>query len=138
VPGAYTVRVTAGGATAESALQVLEDPRIEVDPAVRAAWTSTLLELAELGRRARELASRAQARVERMEGDAGGGPALAKARDLARETGELRSRLESLRDAAEGWVGPLSADQEGQRSFLSGMLETLGAELEAAATPGGG
>jgi hypothetical protein len=49
----------------------------------------------------------------------------AKVRDLRRETGELTSRLARLHGGAEGWVGPLSADEASQKTFLTNMLETL-------------
>jgi hypothetical protein len=132
------VRVSAGGGTAEAPLEVLEDPRLEVEPAVRAAWAATLLDLFELTRRAAQVAERAEARVERLEGEDRDRPGLAAARNLARETDELRSRLQRLRSAVEGWVGPLTADQESQRAFLSQMLETLAGEMREAEGAAGG
>ena len=55
----------------------------------------------------------------------------AELRDLAREAGELENRLGRLQGSAQGWIGPLSADQASQRAFLTAMLETLRAEWNA-------
>lgn len=55
----------------------------------------------------------------------------AQLRDLAREAGELASRLGRLQGSAQGWIGPLSADQASQRAFLTDMLQTLRAEWDA-------
>ena len=52
-------------------------------------------------------------------------------RDLARKTGELSSRLNRLYDSIQSWIGPLSADQDGQRRFLTEMLGKLREEWEA-------
>jgi photosystem II stability/assembly factor-like uncharacterized protein len=132
VPGTYTVVVTADDAVSRGSIEVREDPRIEVDAATRAAWTATLLELGTLVREASELVRRASAVLRAFEeAPATGAEALAQARDLGRETGELRSRLARLRGAAEGAVGPLTADERRQRTFLTTMLATLSREVAA-------
>ena len=46
-------------------------------------------------------------------------------RDMERTTGELSSRLNRLYGSIQGWVGPLAADQEAQRLFLTDKLEEL-------------
>ena len=46
-------------------------------------------------------------------------------RELERSTGELSSRLNRLYGSIQGWVGPLAADQEAQRLFLTDKLEEL-------------
>ena len=56
----------------------------------------------------------------------------AKVRDLEREAQELGGRLASLSGSAQGWIGPLSADQTSQRAFLTEMLQTLRTEWSAA------
>ena len=48
VPGSYTVRLDAGGRSYEQSVEVREDPRLEIAPAERRAWTETLLEIADL------------------------------------------------------------------------------------------
>ncbi len=133
IPGDYTVQVTAGGASsATMSLDVQEDPRIDVDPATRAEWTTTLLELSTLARDAAALAQRTSDMVEALDEDPSGVDAavLAKARDLRRETSELRSRTGRLRFSVEGWVALPSADQSSQHRFLSEMLATLSGEVD--------
>jgi photosystem II stability/assembly factor-like uncharacterized protein len=136
VPGLYTVRLTAGETTSEQVVRVREDPRIQVDPLVRRQWTETLLDIASTLARTQAVAEEVSEVRERIEsGDAEAPPAVqAKVRDLARELAELRSRVARLLSNAEGWVGPLSADDASQRAFFESMLGAL--EQEWTATRG--
>jgi hypothetical protein len=135
VPGLYTVRLTAGGVVSEQVVRVKEDPRIDVDPLVRRRWTERLLALGDLASQAQSLARDVSRAAQRLDDE--GNPLRvdadleAKLRDLERETQELASRLSRLRGAAEGWVAPLSADQQSQRTFLTRMLATLTEEWRA-------
>ncbi len=129
VPGTYTVRLTAGGVTTEQPLTVREDPRIDVDPTTRAQWTAQLVERTRLGIRAIEFANRVGRMAEGLE-DGTPDDLRAAVGDLLREAGELRSRANRLR-SAEGWVGPLSADEVALEAFVAEMLDTLTAEADA-------
>ncbi len=129
VPGTYTVRLTAGGATSEQVVAVREDPRIDVDPTTRAQWTAVMLERARLGIRAQELAGRVGGMAEGLDDD-DDDDLRAAVTTLAREANELRSRAARLR-GAEGWVGPLAADEISQQRFVEEMLATLEAEADA-------
>ena len=126
VPGLYTVRLEAGGATSTRVVRVKEDPRIEVDPAIRAAWTATLMDITDLLLEAQRTAREVEQATERL--DDAPEAVAAKVRDLDREFDELTSRIAGLRGNAEDWVGPLSADDASQRSFFEDMLETLRSE----------
>ncbi len=130
VPGVYTVRLEAAGETHEQTVRVKEDPRIDVEPSVRARWTQALLDisstLAESRALGREVGAAARA-LTSGERTASGTDA-AKVLDLDRELGELTSRLARLRSSVEGWVGPLSADHASQQVFLEGMARTLADE----------
>jgi hypothetical protein len=136
VPGLYTVRLAVGDEVHRQSLRVSEDPRIDVDPLVRRQWTEMLLDLGEAVSEARSL-SREIAQVARRL-DAENDPLVlgaqleAKVRDLEREAQELGGRLASLSGSAQGWIGPLSADQTSQRAFLTEMLQTLRTEWSAA------
>jgi photosystem II stability/assembly factor-like uncharacterized protein len=135
VPGLYTVRLTANGVTSERTVRVKEDPRIQVDPLVRRQWTRALVEIGRTRAAAQTLAREVGGIVRRLNGE---GEALevsdeveAKVRDLARETQELAGRVARLGGSAQGWVGPLSADQASQKAFFERMLATLLAEWDA-------
>jgi len=52
-------------------------------------------------------------------------------RSMAREAQELSGRMSRLYGSAQGWVGPLSADQASQQAFLTDMLATLTAQWGA-------
>ncbi len=133
VPGLYTVRLRAGGATSEQVVRVKEDPRIEVEPRIRAQWTATLLEITATLVEAQGLSSEVEEAVERIdEGEVDPSDAVeAEVRDLSRELDEVASRLSGLMRNAGDWVGPLSADDASQKAFLEGMLATLRAEWRA-------
>jgi hypothetical protein len=130
VPGVYTVRLMAGGETTEQTLAVHEDPRIEVDPAVRRAWTETLLELSTLSLEVQALADRVEEAADGLDDD-DVSPRATALRVLARETSELNRRARRLSFSPQGWVGPLSADERALRDFVRRMLATLSSEASA-------
>ena len=133
VPGTYTARLSVAGAGAEPAQQfeVREDPRLNVTPGTRAAWTATLLELADLAARAvGELNAVEDALDDIADDDPS--PRAAKLRDLAREFGELTSRIGRLAGDVEGVVAPLTQDQRSRRDFYVEMLDVLSGEAEGA------
>jgi hypothetical protein len=133
VPGLYTVRLIAGGVTSEQVVRVKEDPRLEVDPLIRARWTETLQEITATLAQAQELARTAAQAARRLQAGEAQAPraTLAKVQDMDREFGELVSRLSGLRGDAEDWVGPLTEDQSSQKAFFEQMLETLRTEWQA-------
>lgn len=132
VPGPYTVRLTVGSDVMEQMVSVKEDPRIDVDPLVRRQWTETLLEIGELRAEVQKLAQEVGS-VQRAVDDGErelSADVEAKVRDLTREASELMSRVARLQGSAGGWVGPLSEDQESQRSFFEEMFRTLTREWD--------
>ncbi len=124
VPGIYTARLEAAGAVSAQQMTVREDPRINASAGVRAAWTATLLELAEArGRAAGELERIGEALEGVAEDESS--PRATKLRDLQREFGELVSRIGRLAGEVEGVVAPLTQDQRSRRDFYMEMLEVL-------------
>jgi hypothetical protein len=121
VPGTYTVTVTSGGHSARTTLEVREDPRLQVAPALRAAWTASLQELATLRRDAQALATRS-ANAARQATDAD----RARLEEHRRETGELAARANRLYGEVRGAVGPLTAQQRSQLAYYREMLGVLG------------
>ena len=110
VPGTYTARLQAAGVESAHRFPVRDDPRLDVAPDVRAAWTATLLELANArARAAAELSGIEEALEGVAEDDMG--PRATKLRDLQREFGELASRIARLAGDVEGVVAPLTLDQ---------------------------
>lgn len=133
VPGVYTVRLTAGAATTEQVVRVKDDPRLELDPLVRARWTRDLLEISADLARAQQAAREVAQTVRRLDAREvrGSRSDEAKVRDLGRELAELSSRLSGLRGSVEGWTGPMTSDQASQKTFLARMLESLDGEWQA-------
>ena len=111
MPGEYTVRLTASGKTLEQKLRVLEDPRIQVTPEERQAWTDALLDIADTYRGASALATE-----------------LAKpnaSSDLRRLARELQSRIVTLYRAVGDSTGRPTADQQSQAQFYKTELASL-------------
>jgi len=131
VPGTYSVRLELGDITREMPLLVREDPRLAVDPQVRARWTADLLALAGFGAEVGEGADSMEELLDSLEERENVPPALkTHARDLMRQWEELGSRTRRLQGEVEGWVGPLTRQQGSQWAFYREMLDTLKGETD--------
>ena len=117
-----------------STVEVREDPRNDFDAEIRAEWTETLLGVWGTVGAAQRLSGEVRAMTRRL--DAGTdrldvSEALEdRLRDMERSTGELSSRVSRLYGSLQGWVGPLAADQEAQRVFLTDKLDELSQRWE--------
>ena len=129
LPGRYTVRLNAGGLVAEKPMVVRPDPREDVEDAVRVTWTEELFNIQLLEVAAGRLADRAEELAERL--TAADSRNAADARDLERQSVELRSRLRRLAGSVSSRVGPLTGDEEAQAAFFAGMLQTLTRQVDA-------
>jgi hypothetical protein len=131
VPGVYTVRLEVGESLGETPLEVREDPRIQVAPGIREAWTEELLALGELARAAAEGADSLRAIARRIEGETRFSETLGGwAADLQRQWNELRTRTRGLIRDVESWVGPPTRDQISRKGYYLEMVETLQRETE--------
>jgi photosystem II stability/assembly factor-like uncharacterized protein len=111
MPGEYTIRLTVSGKTLEQKLRVAEDPRIQMTPTERQAWTDTLLDIAEMYRGTAALV----AELSKPE-------APPELRRIARE---LQSRTVTLYRAVGDSTGRPTADQQSQAQFYKTELESL-------------
>lgn len=103
-PGTYTVRLTAGGVTSETRMEVRDDPRVDVPAADRAAWTSMLTDIAAAYRRAATAAAAVAART----------GASAEHQRLARL---LPGRISGLYAEVGRYAGRPTADQRAQLAY---------------------
>jgi hypothetical protein len=103
MPGEYTIRLSTGPLVITRTVTVREDPRVEVTPAQRKAWTDTLLKLAEMVRAAGTMTDNAT----------GAERAFAQ---------ELQTRLRTLYSAVSGATGELTADQRAQMEYFGRLL----------------
>ncbi|MGW8268631.1 MAG: WD40/YVTN/BNR-like repeat-containing protein, partial [Longimicrobiales bacterium] len=135
VPGTYSVRLELGEETREIPLVVREDPRLDVDPLVRARWTADLLALAGLGAEVGAGAESMEELLTTVEEREDVPPALeSQARELMRQWEELSSRVRRIQGEVEGWVGPLTEQQGSQWAYYREMLETLRGETDTLGT----
>ena len=114
-PGAYTVRLVAGGTTLEQKVEVKDDPRIEVLPADRKLWTDFHTLVAGAIRQFAPVADKVQ---KAPAGDA-------QMTDLKRQSRELLSRLTSLYGATGRFVGRPTAEQQSEFKFYQEMMTRL-------------
>ena len=134
VPGTYTARLAASGTESVQRVVVRDDPRLNAEPDTRAAWTATLLELADASVRAASELSRIEDALEDVPA-ADTRPRAIKLRDLAREFGELVSRIDRLSGDVEDVVAQLTQDQRSRRDFYVEMLELLTGEAAEVEDP---
>jgi len=129
VPGSYSITVEVGGHSSSQGVLVLEDPRTEATEDVRTAWTAELLDIAHLSREVDAWNDRAQRELRALDDDADSHEWSA---DMARQFGELRSRVRRLYGSAQGVVAPLTTDQQSQLRYYREMAAVLMRELGAA------
>lgn len=131
VPGTYLARVEVDGTVSETPVEVREDPRIQVEPAVRRQWTADLLTLNALAAESAEGAREMRNVAERVGEEVTFQEALSTwSEDLVRQWNELSSRTRGLAREVEGWVGPLTSDQVSRRDYYQEMVGTLGREMQ--------
>ena len=111
VPGTYTVTLTVDGKAFTKTVQVSDDPRLTVAPAVRAEWTATLRKIGDLHRGVSQL-------VDAARPGATGPSADAASRERLRVVRELQTRVATLYRAVAGATAPLTADQKKQLAFF--------------------
>ena len=115
LPGVYTVRLVAGGKTAEQKVEVKDDPRLDAIPADRKLWSDFQMQVAAAIRQFAPIADKVQ---KAPAGDA-------QMTDLKRQSRELMSRLSGLFGATGRWVGRPTADQQSEFKFYQEMVVKL-------------
>jgi photosystem II stability/assembly factor-like uncharacterized protein len=116
-PGTYTIRLAAGAKTLEQKVEVREDPRIDLAPADRKAWTDAQLQVVALIRTFAPVNDRIQQL-----------PATApNAADLKRQSRELLSRLGGLYGDFGRWTGAPTRIQQSEMKYYAEMVQKLSA-----------
>jgi photosystem II stability/assembly factor-like uncharacterized protein len=103
LPGTYTLRMSVGGVQRTQTVRVMDDPRINVTPVVRAQWSADLTRIADVYRTAVE---------------------LNRGKNSA-ETRELLRRVSGLYSAVSGWTGPMTSDQTAQLQYFRRKIAEL-------------
>ncbi|MBO6573825.1 MAG: hypothetical protein JJ896_00290 [Rhodothermales bacterium] len=128
LPGQYRVRLTLAGEVFEQPLTVMEDPRLEVDPAVRSDWTETQFAIGDLWNtvaRDAEFVVHTEAYLSSLGDAVRASSERSEIAELSRKYQELMSRVRSLYGQVGGWTGPMTADQESMFAYYSEMLGRL-------------
>jgi hypothetical protein len=117
VPGVYTVRLVAGGATMEQKVEVKDDPRLDALPVDRKVWSDFQMQVAAAIRQFAPVADKVQK-----------APAAdAQLTDLKRQSRELMARLTRLFGETGRWVGRPTADQQSEFTFHQEMVAKISA-----------
>jgi photosystem II stability/assembly factor-like uncharacterized protein len=132
MPGTYTIRLQVGDQRHEQTVEVLEDPRMEVEEAARQTWTDTLLELAKMYTSANELVRSVVAVEDRLEQiESSPEAAAVEAMELRRLTFELRRRIGGLHRSISGWTGVPTAGQKAQKAYLTDAMSRIRPRVQA-------
>jgi photosystem II stability/assembly factor-like uncharacterized protein len=115
LPGTYTVKLDAGGATTTQKVVVKEDPRLTVSRVDRAAWTSFQRDIAKL---VVEFAPAAEKARKSTPSDSAG-------KDIKRQAQELTARVGTLYSATAKWTGKPTADQKSQLAYYQQMAKEI-------------
>lgn len=130
LPGDYTVRLAVGGRRQERRVQVLDDPRIEVEEQERRRWHATMVLLAETIREHGTTVTAVTAVRQRLDSlpdaaRARHSEVVAEVAELLPLLTELHSRLRRLYNRVEEWPGELTADQRAQLSYFRDWMRRL-------------
>jgi hypothetical protein len=130
MPGEYVVRLSVNGRSYERRLQVLNDPRIEVDRATLQGWHDTLRLLAQTIREFAPVADSVagvRARLDSLTGEQQriNRNLAGEIREVHRLAQELRDRLIRLYDQIQDWPGNLTADQRTQVAYYREFMTRL-------------
>jgi len=141
VPGAYTVNVAVGGASAQQIVEVREDPRITVGVDERAAWTAACREAATLWGRSDTANKRLSAIKKQLEEQKTSLGKDDKApEELRKAVGALLERVTELgkkltRPRPMGFAGASLADEPDPLVGRTRGLYTALSSVTAAPTP---
>lgn len=134
-PGLYRVELSVGEETLTTNLSIVDDPRLDLDLAVRKAWTATLFEIGDLYSRivkdtktARPLKWKAEklkkqgAKINEIASD--------EIFEINRMYDELLSRTAGLYRSVGNWMGPMTGDQQSQLNYYSEVQKELSQRME--------
>lgn len=130
LPGTYTVRLTVGDKRLEQPVQVLEDPRIEIDDATRREWHAVASRLAGMIRRhlaTVDTVTRIRRELNKLTDDEKEQhqTRIDEVNEVHQLASEVRSRLLRLYGQVNNWPGTPTADQLSQMTYLEGWMRRL-------------
>ena len=129
IPGLYKAVLTVKGQTYEQSFQVKDDPRVDIDMAIRTDWTETLFSIGELyegivADMKEIMPAKHPIDTLRKQRDLDE-EALTEIDELARMYDELVSRTRTLYFDVSDWMGPMTGDQHAQMTYYTEMKNTL-------------
>jgi photosystem II stability/assembly factor-like uncharacterized protein len=130
LPGMYTVRLTVDGAVKQHAIEVRNDPRIDVSRAELVAWHGTMKELGEMIRPFAPMVDSVtdvKARLDSLPDDQQERhrQTLQLADSVMPMLNELRSRLVRLYSDMDDWTGQPTSDQRAQLTYYKEWIARL-------------
>lgn len=139
LPGLYRVQLTVSGAVYERPVRVLPDPRETVELEERKAWQQSLFAITSLYEAVLseyESVVPLQWHVEKLRADSisFNEDAAVAIEDVSELYEELLRRVRVLYGQVDGWIGPLTADQQAQETYFRDMLDQLASRKQAVLT----
>ena len=125
LPGRYVVRLDANGVKQSQEVRVIEDRRIDLAPAARAAWHATMRSLTALYLSADSVANDAR----KTSDAAKGSPSEHGKGEIALVATELRARIGSLYRGALRTAGALTVDQKAPQAYFAAKRDSVRALL---------
>lgn len=129
-PGRYIAELEVNGKTYQQSFLIEDDPRVDVDLAVRKAWTKELFKIGDLyGQIVKDMkvVRPLMWKMEALEEEKKtiNEAASAEIKELNRMYDELLSRTGSVYRQLGGWMGPMTADQASQLSYYGATRSKL-------------
>lgn len=135
-PGWYSVELEVEGSTYTKGFRIVDDPRLDIDLAVRKAWTNSLFEIGDLYQRIVNDTKTVRPlfwKTEKLQEQKAWihTAALAELTELNRMYDELLNRTTGLYREVSSWMGPMTADQHSQMEYYAAMQQQLSTRTEA-------
>lgn len=135
-PGLYVVELSIKDQTYTKNLMIKDDPRLDVDLAVRKAWTAKLFEIGKIYENIvadTKVARPIMWKADQLKKDGANinEEAMAEITEINRMYDELLSRTSSLYREVGGWVGPMTNDQQLQMNYFNEVQQRLSKRTDA-------
>ena len=135
-PGRYLAELEVNGQVYQQTFLIEDDPRLDIDIAVRKSWSQQLDQITELYKEIKTEANQLRPmlwKIDQFEEEKKkiNKDAATEVKELNRMADELLSRTRSLGRQVSGWMGPMTQDQASQMHYYQEMLAQVSSRRKA-------